>query len=175
MARRKLTCTLNKDSIGMVIRYLEQYSLKLPTKCEEFVRKLGEAGVRVVNAEFAKTNASDYDTTHSTELRLSSFGSFTQGRLIVEGSQVLFIEFGAGVHYNGAVGTSPHPRGRDFGYTIGSYGQGKGRQDSWFYAADSGEWIRTYGVKAQMPMWKAAQEMIALIQSTANEVFGNVG
>lgn len=172
MAKRKLTVRLNKDSIGMLVRYLEQYSLNLPTKCEEFVRKLGEAGIKVVNAEFAKTNASDYDTTHSTELRLSSFGAITQGTLIVEGEQVLFIEFGAGVHYNGAVGQSPHPKGREFGYTIGSYGKGKGRQDSWSYEADSGEWVRTYGVRAQMPVWKAAQEMMNLVKSTAKEVFG---
>ena len=157
----------------MLVRYLEQYSLNLPTKCEEFVRKLGEAGIKVVNSEFAKITASpDYDPTHSTELRLSSFGAITQGTLIVEGKQVLFIEFGAGVHYNGAVGQSPHPKGREFGYTIGSYGQGKGRQDSWSYEADSGEWVRTYGVRAQMPVWKAAQEMMNLVKSTAKEVFG---
>ena len=172
MAKRKLTVRLNKDSIGMLVRYLEQYSLNLPTKCEEFVRKLGEAGIKVVNSEFAKITASpDYDPTHSTELRLSSFGAITQGTLIVEGRQVLFIEFGAGVHYNGMVGKSPHPKGKDFGYAIGEYGWKQGRNEWWGYRAASGEWIMTQGVQAQMPVWKAAQEMMNLVKSTAKEVF----
>ena len=43
------------------------------------------------------------------------------GRLVVaHGDEVTFIEFGAGVYYNGAVGTSPHPKAGNL--TIGSYG-----------------------------------------------------
>ena len=29
-------------------------------------------------------------------------------------------------------GTSPHPKGEEFGYTIGSYGKGQGSKDFWF-------------------------------------------
>lgn len=41
---------------------------------------------------------------------------------------MLFIEFGAGIHYNGSAGSSPHPKGNEFGYTIGSYGKGLGKK-----------------------------------------------
>lgn len=85
----------------------------------------------------------------------------------------MFIEFGAGIHYNGAAGSSPHPKGEEFGYTIGSYGQGKGKNESWVYYADSGEWVRSYGTEATMPMYKASVEIIQNIRKIAKEVFSS--
>lgn len=177
MARRKLTCSLNKDSIGMVIRYLELFSLNIPAKCREFVQKLGDVGVRTVNIEFGGTQADpDYDTSHTTTLQVTSLDGLAEGRLVVSGEQVVFIEFGAGIYYNGAAGSSPHPLGKRFGYLIGEYGKHYGRRRAWYYQDSvTGEWIKTHGVRAQMPVWKATQEMIAQIGSVAKEVFGNVG
>ena len=176
MARRKYAVRLNTESIGGLIRYLETYSLNLPTKCEQFVKRLGDIGIRVVNTEYPKTTADpDYDLSHTTELQLSSVGNTTVGRLIVSGEQVMFIEFGAGVFYNGTAGTSPHPQGKKKGYTIGSYGKHYGRRRAWYYQdEETGEYIKTHGVKAQMPVWKASQEMLAQVKDIAREVF-NVG
>ena len=91
----------------------------------------------------------------------------------MESTDILFLEFGAGIHYNGPAGSSPHPKGTEFGYTIGSYGEGHGKQDSWVYQAPTGEWVRSHGTEATMPVYNASLEIIRQIETIAREVFGN--
>ena len=108
---------------------------------------------------------------HNTYIKINRFGNYAQATLVCEGSGLLFIEFGAGISYNTPAGTSPHPKGEEFGYTIGSYGQGKGKNESWVYVADSGEWVRSYGTEATMPVYKASVEIMQNIRRIAKEVF----
>ena len=84
----------------------------------------------------------------------------------------MFIEFGSGTSYNGAVGSSPHPKGEEFGYTIGSYGKGYGARKVWGYYAESGELVLTRGVKATMPVYEADKEIIKSVTKVARKVFG---
>ena len=93
--------------------------------------------------------------------------------LIVSGKDLLFIEFGAGVHYNGAVGSSPHPLGASKGYTIGSYGKGNGSKDAWYYYSDTGEVVKSHGTQATMPVYKAGVEMRQQMLKIAKEVFSS--
>jgi hypothetical protein len=90
--------------------------------------------------------------------------------LSLVGEQAVFVEFGAGIHYNGAPGTSSHDLGLKFGYTIGSYGMGQGRNEYWFYKED-GEWKKSEGTPTAMPLFKAKVEMEQRIPSVAKEAF----
>lgn len=71
------------------------------------------------------------------------------------GNQVLFIEFGAGIHfytetelrlYQNVMPINPRPTGL---YNIGEYGQGRGKDDVWFYKSETGResenahWVRS--------------------------------
>ena len=111
------------------------------------------------------------NTNHYTYVKLRSFGGYNEAILIVEGKELMFIEFGAGVFYNGEAGTSPHPKGEVNGMVIGSYGEGHGIQKIWGYYADSGELILTHGVEAQMPVYKADMEIIQKYTEVARRVF----
>jgi hypothetical protein len=83
------------------------------------------------------------------------------------------MEFGAGVYYNGAVGSSPNPLGTGLGFTIGSYGKGNGRKEVWGYRGEDGEIHLTHGAPASMPLYKAVQSVSRDIARIAREVFAS--
>lgn len=181
MAKKSLTATLSASSIKQLQKELEKYKDSLNNKLSIFVRKLAESGISVIDQNMAKANftvdsngiQSGADPQHYTQVKVNSFGDYARADLIVEGKELLFIEFGAGVYYNGMAGSSPHPKGGEFGYVIGSYGKGHGKQKVWGYYADTGELILTHGVEATMPMYKASLEIAENIVKIAKEVFKN--
>lgn len=179
MAKKTLKASLNISSIKQLQEELEKYKDSLNNKLSIFVRKLAESGISVIDQNMAKANftvdsngiQSGADPQHYTHIKLNSFGDYARADLIVEGKELLFIEFGSGVYYNGAAGTSPHPKGEEFGYVIGSYGKGHGVQKVWGYYAESGELILTHGVEATMPVYKASLEIAQNVVKIAKEVF----
>lgn len=168
---RKISIRLDEKSIQKAIDELNQYKADVKRKNEEFVQKLAEIGIPVIDQNIASA-AGDSDKSHNTSIKVNSFGDYSQAVLTVEGKDLLFIEFGAGVHFNGSAGSSPHPKGQELGYTIGSYGKGQGKKDSWFYYADSGESVLSHGTQATMPVYKASIEIRNQIRKIAKEVFG---
>lgn len=172
MANKTIKMELSHKSIQDTIKQLRAYQKTLVSKNEEFVRRLTELGIPVIDQNIA-ADRGDSDKSHNTYIKINSFGDYTQATLVCEGKSLAFIEFGAGIHYNTPAGTSPHPKGQDFGYTIGSYGQGNGKNESWVYYADSGEWVRSYGTEATMPVYKASVEIMQNIRRIAKEVFSS--
>lgn len=167
----KIIVKLSKSGIQSAINELNQYKEDLRRKNDEFVRRLAELGIPVINQNISAA-AGDSDKSHNTYIKINSFGDYSQATLIVEGRDLLFIEFGAGVHFNGQAGSSPHPKGDEFGYTIGSYGKGQGKNDFWYYYADTGEAVKSYGTEATMPVYKSSVEIMQNIRRIAREVFG---
>lgn len=172
MARKAIKVDLfNSKSIQNAIKTIEKYRDDLPKKCDLFVKRLSEIGIPVINQNI-ESSSGDSDKSHNAYIKINSFGSFSQAQLIVEGQDILFIEFGAGIYYNGSAGSSPHPLGEEMGYTIGSYGKGHGKQNTWGYYAESGELVLTHGTQATMPVYKAGLEMRNQMLKIAREVFG---
>ena len=172
MARKTIKIDLfDGKSLDNAIKQIQEYKRTLNDKCEMFVRRLAEVGIPIIDQNIASA-AGDSDKGHNTYIKINSFGSYSQAQLIVEGKDLLFIEFGAGVHYNGNLGGSPHPKGKEMGYTIGSYGKGQGKNDFWFYYADSGEAVMSHGTHATMPVYKAGVEIRRQMLKIAREVFG---
>jgi hypothetical protein len=81
-------------------------------------------------------------------------------KVVASGVDAVFVEFGAGVYHNGAVGASPHPKGAELGFTIGSYGKGRGKGRAWGFYGDGGELVITHGTPAQMPLYRAFRDVI---------------
>ncbi len=179
MAKKILKSDLSVSGIKALQKQLRDYQNDLNRKCELLVKRLAESGIPVIDENMAKANftmdsegvQSGADPQHYTHVKINAFGSYAKAELIVEGKELLFIEFGAGVYYNGAEGSSPHPKGEEFGYVIGSYGKGHGVQKMWGYYADSGELVLTHGVEATMPMYKASLEIANNVVKIAKEVF----
>lgn len=93
--------------------------------------------------------------------------------VVAKGKQAVFMEFGAGVYHNGAVGNSPHPLGAQLGYTIGSYGLGLGARETWGFTDEYGEFHLTHGVPASMPLYNAMMATMNEIERIAMEVFSH--
>lgn len=172
MANKTIKINLSQKSIHDAIKQLRQYQNSLKSKNELFVRRLSELGIPVIDQNISLSQG-DSDKNHSTYIKINSFGDYSQATLVCEGAGLLFIEFGAGIHYNTPAGSSPHPKGQELGYTIGSYGQGKGKNDSWTYTSETGEWVRSYGTEATMPVYKASVEIMQSIRKIAKEVFAS--
>lgn len=167
---KKIRISLSEKSIQNAINEVRKYQRELISKNEVFVRRLAELGIPVIDQNIAVAQG-DSDKNHNTYIKINSFGSYSEAKLVVEGVDLLFIEFGAGIYYNGSAGTSLHPKGEEFGYTIGSYGKGKGKNDFWFYYADTGEAVMSRGTESTMPVYKASVEIIQNIRRIAREVF----
>ena len=168
---KKISIRLSNDSINDAIKELQMYKQSLISKNDLFVQRLAEVGIPVIDANIAAAQG-DSDKSHNTYIKLNSFGSYSRAVLVVEGTDLAFIEFGSGIHYNTPAGTSPHPKGQELGYTIGSYGKGLGANDYWYYQAETGETVRSYGTESTMPVYKASVEIRQKIREIAKEVFG---
>lgn len=167
---KKIKVELSQAGIQRAIREVKGYKQSLIDKNELFIKKLTETGLPIIDERIAAAKG-DSDKNHNTYIRINSFGGHSRAVLIIEGIDILFIEFGAGVYHNGSAGSSPHPKGQEFGYTIGSYGKGQGKNDYWFYTAETGESVMSHGTEATMPVYSASVEIQRRIREIAKEVF----
>lgn len=177
---KKISIDLSLKGIQDLKQYLLDYADNLKNKLDKFVYELAREGIPVIENNMAESSytydekgiQSGSDTTHRTYVKLNSFGNYAKATLIVEGKELLFIEFGAGVYHNIEAGATKHPLGAQYGFLIGSYGQGHGAQQVWGYYADSGELMLTRGTKATMPVYKADLAIRNAVVSVAKRVFG---
>jgi len=181
MEKKTLYCDiLSQSSIKQLQKDLQTYKERINEKLEDVVTEIAKVGLEVVEREISKASftydekgiESGSDTEHNSQIRVTSLKGYAHADLIVEGKEILFIEFGAGVYYNGSAGLSPHPKGEEFGFLIGSYGKGYGAQKVWGYYADSGELVLTHGTRATMPMYNAFLKMYEEAPKIVKKVFG---
>ncbi len=181
MAKKTLHCDiLSQSSIKALQKSLEEYQDRINRKLEEVVREVARVGLEVVEREISKASftydekgiESGSDTEHNSEIKVTSLRGYAHADLILSGREIAFIEFGSGVYYNGSVGSSPHPKGEEFGFLIGSYGQGHGAQKVWGYYNDSGDLVLTHGTRATMPMYNAFLKMYEEAPKIVKTVFG---
>ncbi len=181
MGKKTLSANLSVSSLKSLQKQLLDYKEELSSKCDKFVLKLAEIGIPVVESKVAEAGftydekgiQSGSDTEHNTYVKVDSLIGMSKATLVLEGKEILFIEFGAGVSYNGSVGSSPHPKGQENGFLIGTYGMGHGSQKVWGYYADSGELVLTHGTKATMPMYEASLKIRNEVLKIAKDVFGS--
>ena len=142
-------------------------------KGREFVKKLTDLGYDEA------INALGHVDTGETLASIEKTVSGNTGRISAGGNAV-WLEFGTGVAKNGAAGSSPHPLGVEHGMIIGQYGNGHGASpDGWWYPVDGNpdnhersNWRHTYGIEANMFMYKTFRKMVEEIPTIAKEVFG---
>lgn len=167
---KTISIELSEESIEQAIREIEAYKKSLAYKTAQFIERLTNAGIAVIEQNMYTEG--DSSTEHNTYVRINSFGEYSEATVVLQGRDIAFIEFGAGVHYNGEVGSSPHPKGQELKLTIGSYGKGHGAEDFWWYVDESGAPQYSQGTRASMPMYKAGVEMRNRVIGIAKEVFG---
>lgn len=175
VSKQTISIELSEDGIEKALRKLSQYKQNvldkeniLRQKVAEFLASESQSGFNgaIVDDLTDKSGGARYG---NVDVSIDNRGNVTV--VVASGEDAVWIEFGAGVHYNGAVGSSPNPYGTELGFTIGSYGKGNGRKEKWgFY--ENGELKITRGTPAAMPMAKAVTSLCNEFPRIAKEVFG---
>lgn len=163
---KTISFKLNAKSIDKAIAEIKEYKAWMNRKTGELARRLATIGAMTASIRFTGAYYQDGNKDVSISVEPTEKGC----KIVASGEDVCFIEFGAGVYYNGS---EPYPEPRPPGVVgIGEYGHGKGKQDTWGYYDDNGELVITHGTPAAMPMYHASQEMERQLLRIAREVFG---
>lgn len=175
MSRTITVNLLDSASIDAAVRELQDYAQFVRRKAEELQERVAYFIARDASAVFNTAVADDLigegAVIGNVEVTVEENGNVTL--VIASGKDAVFMEFGAGVYYNGSVGSSPNPLGADLGFTIGSYGKGHGARNVWGYYGEDGQLHLTHGAPASMPLYKAVQTIIRDIAEIAREVFSS--
>lgn len=169
---KKISMDLSLESVRKARIEVERYRDDLARKTELLRQKVGMAIAWTAADGFSHAIVDDLINGEKryaqVDVVVNEEGDTTV--ILANGADAVFVEFGAGVKNNGSVGTSPHPKGAELGFTIGSYGQGNGRKEVWgFY--EGGQLMLTYGTPASMPMYRGVKQACDHIAEIAREVF----
>lgn len=166
---------LSEKSLREAAKQVDRLKKDYEAKNKTFVKELAKAGI--VEARNHLVGSGDSEPpdfyTDNPYAKSGNKGAYAESTLKLQGDDVAFVEFGAGVHYNGHPGSSPNPLGVKLGYTIGSYGWHQGLEDHWWYKGDDGEQHLSYGTEATMPLFHASEHIKQEYKRIAREVFGS--
>lgn len=178
MAKTKISITLSE--LDKAIQEIEQFNGAFQRKAQLLLQRVAERLAVEVRQGFSGAIVDDLTAqsggakTASVSVKVEQQGDTWV--VIANGEDAIWVEFGAGVYHNGAVGSQPNPYAKNVTgvqhppIAIGTFGK-NGRKKSWGYYED-GELKITHGTPAQMPMYKAVQSVSNEIVSIAREVFG---
>ena len=172
MAKNVIKIGLNTEDIDRAIKEVEKYKQDFLRKVDIFRKRLADELADDAQLGFNGAIVDDLTngSSRTPEVTVSVTDKGSVSIVIAKGEDAIWCEFGAGVYHNGSVGSSPHPRGVELGYTIGSYGKGYGKGKAWGYYED-GELKITRGTPAAMPMYNAMKSVIAKAVTIAREVW----
>ena len=165
----------NPASIDAAVKEIRDYADWVKRKTDELRERVAYFIAKDASAVFNTAVADDLigegAVIGSVDVVVEDNGNMTL--VIANGEDAVFMEFGAGVYYNGGVGSSPNPVGAALGYTIGSYGKGNGAKAVWGFKGEDGALHLTHGVPASMPLYRALQGVVNDIEQIAREVFNS--
>ena len=187
----KMTIRLNSHDIKALIREVEDLRKQVTSGCErlrellaESISTEAEAGFNgvILDDTFRTIEGKGNSKSISNVNPIMSDGISVSYRaegdnvtvVFTQNEDAIWIEFGAGVHHNGAKGSRPNPLAGNVPEVvgIGEYGHGKGSRDSWVFVED-GTRYQTHGTPASMPMYHALQNTLADFPSIVRSVFPN--
>ena len=174
MRNKEITTTLDQAALTKAIKEIRRYKREIEQKTQRLAQIVAEKIATLAAGGFASSSVDvlvDGGAWRSAHASVQIEDGGNMKVIVATGSDVIWCEFGAGVHFNGGAGSSPHPLGTKLGYTIGGYGEGHGAQDSWSFNSASGL-LETHGTPASMPMYKALTRAVAEIDISVREVFG---
>ena len=166
---KRITMKLSAKSIGAAIREVEALQAKESGIRSERLKSIAEA-VRDRAQEYYDAAWVDDivgGTRRAPEVSVTVQQTGRGYKVVASGADAVFVEFGAGVYHNTPTGTSPHPKGAELGFTIGSYGKGHGKGRAWGYYGEDGELVITHGTPAQMPLYRALRDICDEVKGNA--------
>lgn len=175
MHRRKIVSYLSVESLEEGIQKVKDYRLFVRRKAEELRQELASEIALEMDKNF---RSSKMEHLVGREMRVPNVSieireDHTGTIVVADGEDAVWVEFGAGVHYNGHLHDSPHPLGKELGFTIGDYGKGRGQNDFWGFYDGNGELDFSFGTPASLPMYRAVRSVLERKGNIARRVFGD--
>lgn len=176
--RKTIRFGLSADEIQRAIDEVERFKAEFQTKVDTCRKRIAEEIAAYASMYFGNAVMEDAinGSPRKPEVTVDCDHKGDISVVVAHGEDAVWCEFGAGVYHNGSVGSSPNPYGNALGFTIGSYGKGRGRQQVWGYYTDPESktgLVLTHGTPASMPMYNAAQEVLRKSVEIAREVFNS--
>lgn len=171
IARKELDVPLSEAGIHEAIRWLEVRKIQFRIACRSYRKSVANKIMEIAEQLYAGAWYNDLvqgGKQSAPPIPMDIIDSEDE-TILVAGGVAIFIEFGTGVHHNGAVFTSPHIYGETLGFTIGSYPGVHGVPSLGQY--DS--WNGTYGTQAQEVLYRAVRMVEPYLEELAKEVFGD--
>ena len=170
---KTLKVKISTESISKAIADVNTYKQSIVSKTELFRKRVAEELRDRIQQAFNSSIAEDYigESAKMSDIQVYITHEGNVSVIYTEDENAIWIEFGAGVYHNTSAGTSPHPKGRSYGFLIGTYGMGLGSRKIWGYSDENGHHV-THGTPATMPMYLTAVRIVHEIHSMAKEVFG---
>lgn len=150
--------------VGKAIKKIREYQKELEEKTKLIVEKLAFFGATNASLEYARAITEENDVQVNVE-----WVNDTTIKIRASGTQILFIEFGAGITYGYG-----HPEADKYGYGAGTFPSNKGHWDDpngWWYSKD-GESKHTYGNPPSASMYNTARKLEQEVERVVKEVFG---
>ena len=164
-----INISLSQGSVAQAREQLQDVKQWLIDKNAEFVKRLAEHGIPVIDRQIALAQG-DSDKTHYTHVKVVSYQTYAQATLVVDGKDILFLEYGAGITYNKG---ENHPFASQHGYGVGTYNPSSNNAfnpKGWWYRDGNGL-HHSFGTEATMPVYRAYSSIIENVKQIASEVF----
>lgn len=162
MAKRKIVVELSPSSIKDAVKMLDAYKKFAEKKVEELMLRLAAVGLETARVYF-ELGAADGNKAPETWVEPIENGF----KIIAQGKDVYFIEFGAG----DAAGNHPDAANAPVATYPGSFSEKNtgeyAKYHSWHHHK-----IKYTEIQPQMPMYNAAREIERNVKKIAKEVFG---
>ena len=161
MATRKISFGLSPNAIKDAVDYLETYKKWVNQKIDELMIRLAAVGLETARVYFQQ-GATDGNNAPDTWVEPIENGF----KIIANGKDVFFIEFGAG----DAAGNHPDAAKAPVDTTPGSYSI-KNTQEYYKYHSWHHDGKKYTEFQPQMPMYHAMREIERNVTKIAKEVF----
>lgn len=166
MMEKTIRCTLSPSSINAAIKRIEKYKATLEQKHALFVKRLADRGIKVAENAYKDVGKEGVGDSEVPSVTMTvSRGGYT-ATILISGPDVLFAEFGAGIHYNGEGFATKNAE--KLGYEIGGYGRGLGKGHAWHHHSG----ILSHGTTAADATGQIELELKNDVLSIAGEVYG---
>ena len=170
---KSITITLDNNSIDKAIQEIQDYRDSITEKLKILINQLTQEGVTVARywVDKAQGDSTDAFVDYTVD---STSGDIIRAQIFLQGTDALFIEFGAGIAYNTG---KQHPYASELGYGVGTYPSEHPpnramNPGAWVYGHDDdGTPLWSIGTEATMPIYNAGDVIRNLAITKALEIF----
>lgn len=161
---------LDRESVAHAIRELKAVKLEWQRKADLCSEMIAAAITDEINKNLQEITMTDdlkdIKTHQATPRRQPMAAECSGNRIYIQGTDIVFVEFGAGIYHNASV-DNPLSEAVNFDTDIGSFGNGQGNKKYWFVAHN----LISCGTPAYMPIHNAIETIKPQIPTLCRGVF----